>query len=121
MNNAVAAMQNHETHAAIFALIAKGGVTRGCRGGRSLGTSHPETPTSPYPEIYEVDDEFNLPVSVALLLLISYILVGSAGYVMLESDWELLDYFYNVFISLSPTALATWCRPGQHDTPDEID
>ncbi|XP_033247538.1 potassium channel subfamily K member 18 isoform X2 [Drosophila miranda] len=69
--------------------------------GRSLGTSHPETPTSPYPETYEVDDEFNLPVSVASLLLISYILLGTAGYVMLESDWELLDSFYYVFISMS--------------------
>ncbi|XP_022233552.2 LOW QUALITY PROTEIN: uncharacterized protein LOC111081725 [Drosophila obscura] len=69
--------------------------------GRSLGTSHPETPTSPYPETYEVDDEFNLPVSVASLLLISYILLGTAGYVMVESDWELLDSFYYVFISMS--------------------
>ncbi|XP_017027808.1 potassium channel subfamily K member 18 isoform X2 [Drosophila kikkawai] len=69
--------------------------------GRSLGTSHPETPTSPYPETFEVDDEFNLPVSVASLLLISYILLGTAGYVMVESEWQPLDAFYYVFISMS--------------------
>ncbi|KAH8271521.1 hypothetical protein KR018_002614 [Drosophila ironensis] len=69
--------------------------------GRSMGTSHPETPTSPYPETFEVDDEFNLPVSVASLLLISYILLGTAGYVMVESEWTTLDAFYYVFISMS--------------------
>lgn len=69
--------------------------------GRSLGTSHPETPTSPYPETFEVDDEFNLPVSVASLLLISYILLGTAGYVITEEKWEVLDAFYYVFISMS--------------------
>ncbi|KAI8036908.1 trichohyalin isoform X1 [Drosophila gunungcola] len=69
--------------------------------GRSLGTSHPETPTSPYPETFEVDDEFNLPVSVASLLLISYILLGTFGYTLVESDWSPLDAFYYVFISMS--------------------
>ncbi|KAH8372605.1 hypothetical protein KR009_000600 [Drosophila setifemur] len=68
--------------------------------GRSLGTSHLETPTSPYPETFEVDDEFNLPVSVASLLLISYILLGTAGYVYTD-DWTFLEAFYYVFISMS--------------------
>ncbi|XP_070068414.1 TWiK family of potassium channels protein 18 isoform X2 [Drosophila takahashii] len=68
---------------------------------RSLGTSHPETPTSPYPETFEVDDEFNLPVSVASLLLISYILLGTFGFKLVEPDWEVLDSFYYVFISMS--------------------
>uniref|UniRef100_A0A6P4EPS9 Trichohyalin-like n=1 Tax=Drosophila rhopaloa TaxID=1041015 RepID=A0A6P4EPS9_DRORH len=69
--------------------------------GRSLATSHPETPTSPYPETFEVDDEFNLPVSVASLLLISYILLGTFGYTLVESEWSSLDAFYYVFISMS--------------------
>ncbi|XP_064542359.1 potassium channel subfamily K member 4 isoform X2 [Drosophila montana] len=69
--------------------------------GKSLGTSHPETPTSPYPETYEVDDEFNLPVSVATMLLIAYILLGSVGYTFIETSWSFLDAFYFVFISMS--------------------
>ncbi|KAH8358062.1 hypothetical protein KR084_001515 [Drosophila pseudotakahashii] len=68
---------------------------------RSLGTSHPETPTSPYPETFEVDDEFNLPVSVASLLLISYILLGTFGFKLVEPDWQVLESFYYVFISMS--------------------
>ncbi|XP_068145675.1 TWiK family of potassium channels protein 18 isoform X2 [Drosophila tropicalis] len=68
---------------------------------KSMGTSHPETPTSPYPETFEVDDEFNLPVSVASLLLISYILLGTVGYTLVEPDWTYLDAFYYVFISMS--------------------
>ncbi|XP_016947512.1 uncharacterized protein LOC108022849 isoform X2 [Drosophila biarmipes] len=68
---------------------------------RSMGTSHPETPTSPYPETFEVDDEFNLPVSVATLLLISYILLGGVGFKMIEPGWQYLDCFYYVFISMS--------------------
>lgn len=70
--------------------------------GKSLGTSHPETPTSPYPETFEVDDEFNLPISVATLLLISYIIMGSMFYTFfLETEWSLVDSFYFVFISMS--------------------
>ncbi|XP_017092645.2 uncharacterized protein [Drosophila bipectinata] len=68
--------------------------------GRSLATSHPETPTSPYPETFEVDDEFNLPISVATLLLVSYMLLGTFCYRILE-DWPLLDSFYYMFISMS--------------------
>nr|XP_016930491.1 uncharacterized protein LOC108010163 isoform X1 [Drosophila suzukii] len=68
---------------------------------RSLNTSHPETPTSPYPETFEVDDEFNLPVSVATLLLISYILLGAFGFKLMEPGWQYLDCFYYVFISMS--------------------
>ncbi|KAH8299744.1 hypothetical protein KR044_005317 [Drosophila immigrans] len=70
--------------------------------GKSLGTSHPETPTSPYPETFEVDDEFNLPISVATLLLISYIIMGSVFYAfILEPEWSLLSSFYFIFISMS--------------------
>lgn len=70
--------------------------------GKSLGTSHPETPTSPYPETFEVDDEFNLPISVATLLLVTYIIMGSLCYTyVLEKDWTLLESFYFVFISMS--------------------
>jgi len=48
-----------------------------------------------------VDDEFNLPVSVATLLLISYILLGAFGFKLMEPGWQYLDCFYYVFISMS--------------------
>ncbi|XP_044312398.1 potassium channel subfamily K member 9-like, partial [Drosophila rhopaloa] len=73
----------------------------GAEAGRSLATSDPEKPTSPYPETFEVDDEFNLPVSVASLLVLSYILLGTYGYTLVESEWSTLDAFYYVFISMS--------------------
>ncbi|XP_075165315.1 uncharacterized protein LOC142237788 isoform X1 [Haematobia irritans] len=63
-------------------------------------SSHPETPTSPYPETIVVDDEFNLPISLASLLLITYILVGAFVYHIWE-DWTYMESFYFVFISMS--------------------
>lgn len=68
--------------------------------GKSMGNSYPETPTSPYPETIVVDDEFNLPISLASILLISYILVGAFVYTLWE-DWTYFEAFYFVFISMS--------------------
>ncbi|KAM7342402.1 uncharacterized protein ACRADG_009843 [Cochliomyia hominivorax] len=68
--------------------------------GKSIGNSHPETPTSPYPETIVVDDEFNLPISLASILLISYIVVGAFVYTLWE-DWTYFEAFYFVFISMS--------------------
>lgn len=67
---------------------------------RSLGNSHPETPTSPYPETIIVDDEFNLPITLASILLITYILLGAFVYHLWE-DWTYFEAFYFVFISMS--------------------
>uniref|UniRef100_A0A1A9W3N8 Potassium channel domain-containing protein n=1 Tax=Glossina brevipalpis TaxID=37001 RepID=A0A1A9W3N8_9MUSC len=64
------------------------------------GKSHPETPSSPYPDTIIVDDEFNLPISLASLLLISYILFGTFVYTLWE-DWTYFEAFYFVFISMS--------------------
>ncbi|XP_061396879.1 uncharacterized protein LOC133332494 [Musca vetustissima] len=63
-------------------------------------SSHPETPTSPYPDTIVVDDEFNLPISLASILLIGYILVGAFVYHIWE-DWTYMESFYFVFISMS--------------------
>ncbi|XP_054736883.1 uncharacterized protein LOC129243700 [Anastrepha obliqua] len=63
-------------------------------------TTCPETPSSPFDETFEVDDEFNLPISVASFLLISYILIGALFYCMWE-DWTYFEAFYFVFISMS--------------------
>ncbi|XP_036334147.1 uncharacterized protein LOC118744867 [Rhagoletis pomonella] len=63
-------------------------------------TTAPETPSSPFDETFEVDDEFNLPISVASFLLISYILIGALFYSMWE-EWSYFEAFYFVFISMS--------------------
>ncbi|CAD7012282.1 unnamed protein product [Ceratitis capitata] len=63
-------------------------------------TTGPETPSSPFDETFEVDDEFNLPISVASFLLISYILIGALFYSMWE-EWSYFEAFYFVFISMS--------------------
>lgn len=47
-----------------------------------------------------MDDEFNLPVSLAFVLLISYILLGTFVYTLWE-DWGYFEAFYFVFISMS--------------------
>ncbi|XP_065369174.1 uncharacterized protein LOC135961584 [Calliphora vicina] len=68
--------------------------------GKSLGNSHPETPTSPYPDTIVVDDEFNLPISLASIVLISYIVCGIFVYTLWE-DWTKFEAFYFIFISMS--------------------
>lgn len=57
-----------------------------------------ESPTT-LPEI-EIDDDFNLPISLALFVLISYMVMGAAVYSMWES-WDFFNSFYFVFISMS--------------------
>ena len=49
---------------------------------------------------YEVDENFNLPISVAIVILIIYILFGALMYSIWE-DWTFLESFYFVFISIS--------------------
>lgn len=65
------------------------------------GHGDPLSPISPMPEEgFEVDDEFDLPVSVALILLLLYMLIGAAIFSYSE-DWSLFEAFYFVYISLS--------------------
>lgn len=59
-----------------------------------------DTPTSPPPETYLIDDEFNLPISVAITVLLLYIFLGAFVYCMWE-DWSYFESFYFVFISMS--------------------
>ena len=49
---------------------------------------------------YEVDENFNLPIMVAIAILVIYILVGAFMYSLWE-DWNYLEAFYFVFISIS--------------------
>ncbi|KAL5287471.1 hypothetical protein ACFFRR_008394 [Megaselia abdita] len=59
-----------------------------------------DTPTT-YPETFEIDDEFNLPISLASTILILYILIGASVYTIWEVDWTYFEAFYFVFISMS--------------------
>ena len=49
---------------------------------------------------YEIDDEFNLPLSVALGILFIYLLLGAIMYCLWE-DWGFIEALYFVFVSLS--------------------
>ncbi|KAL5287465.1 hypothetical protein ACFFRR_008393 [Megaselia abdita] len=51
-------------------------------------------------ETFEIDDEFNLPISLASGMLILYILAGAMIYTCWE-DWDYFEAFYFVFISMS--------------------
>lgn len=63
-----------------------------------------ESPMTPIPETlenYAIDDEFNLPISVAIIMLLTYMLCGAAIYCILEEKWSFFEAFYFVFISIS--------------------
>lgn len=62
--------------------------------------SQPATSSTPEPENFEVDDEFNLPISVAIALLLSYMMLGAAVFTLWE-NWSFFESFYFVYISLS--------------------
>lgn len=59
---------------------------------------------TPAPSVFEIDDEFNLPISVAIVILVLYIVVGAAIFTYWES-WNFCDSFYFVFISMSTIGL----------------
>lgn len=66
----------------------------------NLDTSAPDTPGTPAMSAFAIDDEFNLPISVAIFILLGYIFVGATLYYMWE-DWGFFESFYFVFISMS--------------------
>ena len=67
-----------------------------------------ESPTSPIPPDISVDDEFNLPISLAFIILLAYLLAGAAVYSLWEVQWSFLDAFYFVFISMSTIGLGDY-------------
>ncbi|XP_066938777.1 potassium channel subfamily K member 18-like [Macrobrachium rosenbergii] len=48
-----------------------------------------------------IDDNFNLPISLALLILLLYILIGCVIYTIWEEDWTYFTAFYFIFISMT--------------------
>lgn len=62
-------------------------------------------PDTPAPSFFEIDDEFNLPITVAIVILILYIVVGATIFTYLEGGWKFSDSFYFVFISMSTIGL----------------
>lgn len=59
---------------------------------------------TPAPSVFEIDDEFNLPISVAIVILVIYIFIGAAIYNTWE-NWSFFESFYFVFISMSTIGL----------------
>ncbi|XP_068220616.1 potassium channel subfamily K member 18-like [Palaemon carinicauda] len=48
-----------------------------------------------------IDDNFNLPISLALFILLVYILIGCIIYTIWEEDWTYFTAFYFIFISMT--------------------
>ncbi|KAK9881737.1 hypothetical protein WA026_017259 [Henosepilachna vigintioctopunctata] len=63
-------------------------------------TLEEETPTTPALSNFEIDDQFNLPISIAILILLLYIFFGAFFYGFMEG-WNFFKSFYFVFISMS--------------------
>lgn len=62
-----------------------------------------ESPMTPLPEnlqTYDIDDEFNVPISVAIVMLVAYMLCGASIYCIWE-PWSFFESFYFIFISIS--------------------
>lgn len=59
------------------------------------------TPVPENLETYEIDDEFNLPISIAIVMLLSYMICGASIYCTWEREWTFFESFYFVFISIS--------------------
>jgi hypothetical protein len=66
----------------------------------NLDGNAPDTPGTPALSAFAIDDEFNLPISVAIVILLAYIFIGATLYYMWE-DWGFFESFYFVFISMS--------------------
>ncbi len=68
-------------------------------GGKSAAQSRKDAAAAAA-DVYVVDDEFNLPPIVAVLIAAVYILLGAVLYIQWE-DWSYLEAFYFLFVSVS--------------------
>ena len=76
----------------------------------SAQSSPPETPLPD--DVMEIDDEFNLPITLALLILMLYLLIGAIIFWSTER-WTLLHAFYFVFISMSTIGFGDYVPSNQ--------
>ncbi|XP_014207231.1 uncharacterized protein LOC106638526 [Copidosoma floridanum] len=63
-------------------------------------SQRPDSPATSAMSVFQVDDEFNLPISVAITILVLYIICGAAVFNYFE-EWTFFESFYFVFISMS--------------------
>ncbi|XP_053976087.1 trichohyalin isoform X1 [Hylaeus volcanicus] len=66
----------------------------------NLDGNVPDTPVTPAMSTFAIDDEFNLPISLAIFILLSYIFIGATLFCLSEG-WGFFESFYFVFISMS--------------------
>jgi hypothetical protein len=70
-----------------------------------------ESPLTPMPDSVQfddIDDEFNLPISVAICLLLGYMLLGAFCH-SVTLEWTFQESLYFVFISISTIGEANEC------------
>lgn len=61
-------------------------------------------PETPAPSDFKIDEEFNLPISIAIFILVLYIVIGAVIYNLWE-HWNFFESFYFVFISMTTIGL----------------
>ncbi|XP_076173530.1 uncharacterized protein LOC143149784 isoform X2 [Ptiloglossa arizonensis] len=66
----------------------------------NLDGNVPDTPGTPAMSAFAIDDEFNLPISLAIFILLSYIFIGATLFCLSEG-WGFFESFYFVFVSMS--------------------
>ncbi|XP_061723312.1 uncharacterized protein LOC133529584 isoform X1 [Cydia pomonella] len=64
-------------------------------------------PETPAPSDFIIDEEFNLPISIAIFILVLYIVIGALGYDIWEK-WGFFESFYFVFISMTTIGLGDY-------------
>ncbi|BES96443.1 Ion channel [Nesidiocoris tenuis] len=68
--------------------------------GDTIGTPG-DAPSTPALSAFAIDDEFNIPISVAITILLVYIFLGATVFWFWEEEWTFFEAFYFVFISMS--------------------
>ena len=74
----------------------------------------PTSPSTPALSVYTIDDEFNLPVSVAFVVLVGYIVIGAIVFCVQEG-WGFFESFYFVFISMSTIGFGDFVPKVSHE------
>jgi hypothetical protein len=54
---------------------------------------------------YSIDDQFNFPIKVGLLILLVYAFLGAFFFYLLEEEWGLFGSLYFIFVTFSTVGL----------------